>query len=261
MSDHIQDHLRELDKENVAKAPKPPKTLSELISSEKRWRDRRDRRRNGPSVPTKPIPRVTPVQLDYETAKRTFWEEYKKILRPATPIVREDNAPIITAMLKYYINAPDNPIPENKSAYVVGEYGSGKSKLMKSILYTTRRHPEGICHRPVWIAYKAFKRKTPSGIMLDELVAEWSNTPLIIDDLGYEEDDRTTRSNVYGTVTNIVQELVRARYESYQNNGVTTDWTSNKSLEEIRDLYGDGTYTRLKEMSVQILWNGQSLRK
>jgi DNA replication protein DnaC len=237
---------------------KTPKSLAELIEKEEEWKKRRSERH--PSTEYTPPPQMEAIDLTYEEARVTFWRLYQSILYPAKAIVHTQNKTTISALLNYMISEPC-PLPSHKGLYVVGAYGSGKSKLMKALIHVPRSYPQALCRRPIWLSYRAYKKKTATGIMMETLLDEWSKHEIVIDDLGFEEDDKSTRSNVYGTLTNIVQEIVRARYESLQKYGVVTHFTSNKPITEIAELYGDGTATRLIEMTSQILWRGDNLRK
>ena len=238
------------------------RTLSELIESEERYKRRRADRMNK-IAPIKIIKRPRPELLDYNTAKKTFWNCYKDAISTSgeiKPIINNNNVATYSNLVKYYTRDPATAFNIKKGLFLVGEYGSGKSKVLKALQAMAAAHPGNIIHRPIWSHYKAYKKRAEDELKLDQLLNEWARYDLIIDDIGYEEDIKTARVNSFGTVVNIVQEIVRARYELYCNTGVITHFTSNKPFREIKDLYGAGTSTRLMEMTTQILWYGENLR-
>lgn len=233
-------------------------TLQQLIDNAAAYMSRREQRMNPPVTPIPFAPSPPPPRFTYAEAREAFWTAYTMQLRCYAPFVHTDNAPIVQQLVRYHTSCPDCALAPHKGLYLYGAYGSGKSALIKSLIAFSATYPHHLMRRPVWIHYKKFKK---TGTSVDEVLSEWSGYEIVIDDLGYEEDSRTSTTNSYGTITNIVQEVVRYRYEIYQSRGIVTHFTTNKSPEEIRDLYGEGTSTRLKEMCTPLLWRGGSLRK
>ena len=89
---------------------------------------------------------------------------------------------------------------------------------------------------------------------------EHKRNHLLIDDLGYEEDDENARVNDFGSKTDIVVEVVRRRYEIYQQFGLLTHFSTNKTTDQIEELYGGGTSSRIQEMCNIQLWHGENYR-
>jgi len=71
---------------------------------------------------------------------------------------------------------------------------------------------------------------------------------LILDDIGI-----STEGNYYGTKTNILEEIIFARYESFKrNNGLELYCSTNLLSTQLAEVIGDRAYSRLLEM---VEWN------
>lgn len=78
---------------------------------------------------------------------------------------------------------------------------------------------------------------------------------LVIDDMGVEP-----LSNVYGTVTELMADVIDQRYRDWKKTGVKTYITSNLSNVEMDKRYGRRVTDRIAEMSVCVEFSGTSLR-
>jgi len=75
---------------------------------------------------------------------------------------------------------------------------------------------------------------------------------LFIDDIGVE----TTDVKSYGTALTPFAELLHERYE----NQTVTILTTNLSMEQLREKYGERTFSRLNEMFARVTLTGKDLR-
>lgn len=76
---------------------------------------------------------------------------------------------------------------------------------------------------------------------------------LIIDDLGQEPQEVV----VYGMVHNPIVDLITERYDRR----LMTVITSNLETEDIRRIYGERLFDRMKEMFVPVIFENESFRK
>jgi len=237
------------------------KSLEELRPPEN-WQDRR-------KGDTSPVKYDTPVEYSIRKSKEISYLEicnvfkliWRHNLKIEKPIIHPGNEIIIREILKWISNDPECKLERRKGVYLVGEYGSGKTQLMNSIKETGKVINE--THHQTFrkwlsVGYRGLKKASEEEF--DGYMKFYNRFAICIDDLGYEEDAKTSRVNKMGTVSVVVQELVRSRYELWQRTNAPTHFTSNKSIEEIRELYGAGTSTRLQEMCHQLHWKGENLR-
>ena len=76
------------------------------------------------------------------------------------------------------------------------------------------------------------------------------------DDIGLED----TNSQLYGNKANVMAEILLDRYEMFKHHQMLTHATTNLTLEQITDLYGNRIADRLKEMVNVIVFKGESMR-
>lgn len=138
-----------------------------------------------------------------------------------------------------------------KGIAIVGNYGVGKSTLIKCIkqmpkdcgLYLHNGYTHYLDASQFATDYQE------SGI---EVFDRWKNKEvLFIDDVGEEPQVK-----YYGNGYPIIAQLLKYRYEKR----LITHITSNKSPAELGTLYGEGVKDRLKEMFNFFWWGGQSKR-
>lgn len=201
--------------------------------------------------------------VEYQLAKRTFWTVYKSQTKNQHPVVLPKNAAILEELIRFWCYDPEVSLNPSKGVILYGEYGSGKTIVMKSLHKMADCFYDKIIHQSVMIPYKLMKSMNPATgqMRMEELLEEWKGHNMIIDDLGYEETGTTANYVHFGTSINVVQEIIRQRYELYQNRGIYTHFTTNKTMDEIQNVYGHGTSTRLMEMCQPVFWRGESLRK
>lgn len=238
----------------ISEATRGALSLSEMMD---KMRERKQRRHSQNST-TDTVPYVVPkreiIHKPYSEWRGVLWSELSGMLKGVRPIIVAENAPIVEQLIRWMTMDPDCSLPLHKGIYLYGDYGSGKSYIMKALRRLSAIRERAVV-RTLWsTSYKALKKD------VDDQINFFSSYPLCIDDLGYEEQsDKDQRVNNFGTVTKVVQEVIRSRYEIRQE--VVTCFTSNKSFDDIELLYGRGTCDRLIEMCTPLHWRGESLRR
>jgi len=76
------------------------------------------------------------------------------------------------------------------------------------------------------------------------------------DDLGTEDEVRH-----YGSVTNVLGQIILMRYELFQSRKVMTHFTSNLTSDQIGNHYGERVRSRLREMCNWIEYSPESRDK
>lgn len=79
---------------------------------------------------------------------------------------------------------------------------------------------------------------------------------LIIDDLGSEPPS----ANCFGTVVYPLAEIIEQRYIMFSRHGALTHVTSNKTLAQIKEIYGDRVFSRIHEMCYHVNMSGRDRR-
>lgn len=79
---------------------------------------------------------------------------------------------------------------------------------------------------------------------------------LIIDELGTEPPS----ANCWGTVCYPLSDVIEQRYIMFKRHGALTHFTSNKSLKQVKEIYGDRVFSRLNEMSIDVNMTGPDRR-
>jgi len=153
----------------------------------------------------------------------------------------------------------------SKSVMLIGKLGVGKSAMMR------------IMQKLFKDSARAFKWLSCAD--LNDLVENYSvsevkhlygkdlKMDLYIDDIAYG----VSTVNKYGTVTNIISDILSERYELFISEGFKTHISSNRptaldktkypDIITLEDLHGARIIDRMKEMCEIITWKGESLRK
>jgi predicted ATPase len=143
-------------------------------------------------------------------------------------IVRKENAPKLTAMLRHFTG--NEGLDLNKGIYLYGTFGCGKTALMASI-------------RKFLVTYFPFNSNGYLCVSLEQIIESYKQDGnvmkygyningdpygLCIDEFGKEMDEK-----IYGTkADSIIHSLFMIRYELFQR-GKLTHVTSNFSPEDL----------------------------
>lgn len=172
----------------------------------------------------------------------------------------KDYAPQYNAVLNWMLGIPcecqGHPIAPGRGLWLVGNTGTGKSTLMKAVKHfcaifsdpRSANMPRSMAWRhakDIVADYEQYGAKA-----LDDLC---EMPALIIDDLGTEDREATR----YGSVKNVVEEILSRRYDRKLMTLVTTnlDWN------QVKAFYHTRIYDRIRESFNIIQFAGKSHRK
>lgn len=155
---------------------------------------------------------------------------------------------------------------QKKGVFIVGDYGTGKTVALEVIsLLSHFRKDMGIPYFKVYSSRKFVKDYAKHGF--DPISAfglnchaDWynhGNSNIAVDELGFDNGS----NKFFGNNVNVLSELIFERYEVFTKNKKTTHFTTNLLPDEIKELYGDRAYDRLKQMCQMYTWKGKSMRK
>ncbi len=140
----------------------------------------------------------------------------------------------------------------NKGIMLLGNVGSGKTLLMnifQRLLFL--RSGKTFLFKNLGTLSAEYKKDG------DIVIFKSKRKDYLFDELGLD----TEHINSFGNKINIVQELVRERYEDFINNGTLTHFTTNLVIEQIEENYGERTASRLTEMCNFIQMTSYDRRK
>lgn len=121
-----------------------------------------------------------------------------------------------------------------------GKCGTGKTFLVRYVLPLVFQHC-GIGKTTYFDATTAIRHT-------DEVL---SHDLLIIDDIGTEQT-----YNDYGTIRHTIDEVM----DSAEKNGKLVILTSNLTGKELKTIYGERTFDRIRNLTTQIVFNGSTFR-
>ncbi len=165
---------------------------------------------------------------------------------------KENLSKIFNWVIGYRIN-----VNLNKGLMITGDYGTGKSVLMKAIVkfideyYSDKIVTNGIPSPLYVISHDISNAYIEQNITL--LNKMKTTSVLAIDDLGYEPKKVVS----FGTEQHPFEEIMMYRYDRRRTILITT----NLSLKQIGELYGEHVKDRLKQMVYIIEFKGESKRK
>jgi DNA replication protein DnaC len=138
---------------------------------------------------------------------------------------------------------------------LTGTPGTGKTTYLKAVERAAR-----LGHRDDTIQPDIrFVKASSLGYLLKSQPAEWESVKaaklLLLDDIGFSGEEET--ANNYGVKARPVVELLEARYDRQLATAIST----NLTLPQLRDTYGERIYSRLAEMCSAIVLNGKDWRQ
>jgi DNA replication protein DnaC len=157
------------------------------------------------------------------------------------------------AMISYFCN------PKKRWALFYGPKGTGKSISLKSLSDISK----GIHMPSYWVYFDAKDIETrykDEGFEFFKMICTRDN--VIIDDLGNENPEY----NDFGTIRNLIQDIIWARYNHFQDWGqrtmlATNLWKDQNGDNLLQDRYGDRLFDRLNECCQMIYLKGETRRK
>ena len=140
----------------------------------------------------------------------------------------------------------------NKGIMLLGNVGSGKTLLMNIFQRLIMlRNDKTFLFKNLGTLSAEYKKDG------DMVIFATKRKDYLFDELGLD----TEHINSFGNKVNIVQELVRERYEDFINNGTLTHFTTNLVIDQIEQSYGERTASRLTEMCNFIQMTSYDRRK
>jgi len=195
---------------------------------------------------------MTPYNIsveDYKYLLTIKGNEYFLERNEETKFSIDNDNKELAKRLYHYLRQDSKPFDRNKGILICGNFGSGKTAMMRAYTKANNYLAEKYNGRMILYinALNVHKIK-------EEEENKFSKFPLFIDDIGKEVDEVVD----YGTKKNPMIELLARRYE----NGAITFATSNFTLETLAERYGAFITDRLESMfNIYILKTKKSRRK
>lgn len=186
-------------------------------------------------------------------------------------IIDKDNEVVFELLCYYFSDDPmfiakaaaagiQNPSLE-KGILLVGEYGTGKTWMMKLFMKNQRqvffmRHAKEMAneYQNDGGNQKTYIDKFKNAIN-DSSLFYHEFSGLCIDDIGTEDSKKN-----YGNTKNVIGDIMELRYKE-GNGGIFLHGTTNLSVEGIEDKYGTRLRSRMREMFNYIVLTGGDRRK
>lgn len=155
------------------------------------------------------------------------------------------------------LNYNDRP----KSVLLIGAVGCGKTMCMRVMHKLLRDSPRKFMWKRGRDLKDFFEENN-----LSQLKKEYGydlKSDLYIDDIGFLDSE----IKKYGNKTNPIGELLLDRYDLYTQEGYLTHMSSNMLGESddgslsLSSVFGDRCYDRIKEMTAEIIFVNDSMRK
>ncbi|MEM9982031.1 MAG: hypothetical protein AAF734_06015 [Bacteroidota bacterium] len=143
-----------------------------------------------------------------------------------------------------------------KGLLLVGVPGTGKTTLMRIFqkVLGTIGSPLAFQMLPTWkIAPQPSSDR--QGIL--DIFDRFKGKDYCFDELGLRDRERI---QYYGNSYDLGEEIILKRYNEYIEQQVLTHFTTNLSLEELQQEYGERAYDRLREMCNIIVIEGENFR-
>lgn len=140
---------------------------------------------------------------------------------------------------------------DSRGCGVIGCPGSGKSILLRAMQQVIDR-PSGPKRPVIYTALSLADMYSKDG---PDVMKRALTKDMIIDDIGAEYV-----AAHYGTKVEVIENIVQIRYDQFQISGIRTHFTSNLTMEDIQNRYGDRVYSRLMQMCDIIVLTGADRR-
>jgi DNA replication protein DnaC len=173
--------------------------------------------------------------LDFKKVAQNFVNDYQ---------IDSENEAIINCLFAYFtgnkeFEAYHETFSLRKGLLLLGPCGTGKTltlRIFQRALLEYQKKTFGLWHiNEVSEEYQANKTLQRYSI----------NKPLAFDELGLANKENL---KIWGNASNIIEDLVEKRYYLFSTLGTLTHFTSNLTLEQIKELYSPRAYSRLMEM-------------
>ena len=207
---------------------------------------------------------ITQSPFSYELFIRTLKLLGTIMYGPAFTLFQEDRH-VLLQLYAYFSKDAGlcefYSIQQSKGLFLSGPTGVGKTVLMKLVRHfynQTSRYRIVACPQ---VSMEFMERG--SNVMMyygrnyvDFIDQNALTQSYCFDDLGTEDEVRH-----YGSVTNVLGQIILMRYELFQSRKVMTHFTSNLTSEQIGNHYGERVRSRLREMCNWIEYSPESRDK
>ena len=204
---------------------------------------------------------VNPLSQTDKEMKEQFWDYAKKYTsntRETKLRVNDENKEVIKALYQYFTNDPafwDNKTVMNepslrKGIWLAGNTGSGKTLLLEIFSKYKLKHVpfEMISTREM---NRRFNSKGHDGIAKYSYDSVRTNATSItsinhvaFDDLGNEESETVYFNNIISVMEHVLDE----RYRHFTKHQLITHVTTNMTLDQVGETYGNRIKSRVNEM-------------
>ena len=222
-----------------------------------------------------PIPSQPVVQLSYDELRQAMYVIYQRHI-PAGEVITftERQREVVQAVIRYAIGDKTGPLSLRKGLYIHGDYGRGKTLLLRVLRDALQAAYVGIYikdqdQRIPAANVRPYTMTTYERIVDDvqqagktNIIKQYTLADYCIDDLGYIEESKL---NLYGTKVDLVSKIVKVMHNTYMQRRHTAQYrvyhfTSNLDPDRMTELHSEGTYSRLSEMCNIIRWDGENHR-
>ena len=172
--------------------------------------------------------------------------------------IDEKNKGLLRNLLIYFSGNEKGAYSLNKGLLLIGGVGTGKTILMKIF----KEYTMNILQSNSFVNYSA--QDIVHNVETDGLkILKEFGTTIQKPSVCYFDDIASANEivNYYGTKTNVIETLLSMRYEVFSRFGKLTHLTTNKTPLELRKVYGERVFDRMKEMFNIVLLDSGSRRK
>jgi DNA replication protein DnaC len=207
------------------------------------------------------IKKLQTIQSSKEQTKSTS-KDWKKFLPFAKKKIEDaglDNMlKVFPAMIAKELT---ETVEDNKGFCVMGGVGCGKSKrmLLFSRLFNIKIiTAKEICNYALASSNPFLVNEIVNAVIDKTGLYQKRMYDLVLDDLGDEEEN----AMIYGNRKDIIRDAIDIRYNLFDyGGGHRTHFTTNLTLAELEERYGDRTFSRLNKMVHFIEMEGKDRRK
>lgn len=186
------------------------------------------------------------TSIPTEILKNLIWKESKEYFRKRGRIFNVDNnnKDFLHLISLYFSNNPEFETKFGgelrKGLFVHGTCGTGKSTIFDIIQTISRKYK---------LPYLWFKNISVHKVITDYnlegeyVVEKYTKGKVHFDDLGAEK-----LANSWGVKEKLMTRISEIRYNDFKAKGTKTFITSNLTINDIKNEYGDRVYSRFFEM-------------
>jgi DNA replication protein DnaC len=164
-------------------------------------------------------------------------------------------------LCSYFASDTRSAYDLHKGILILGKVGSGKSTIMK--FFASNQHHSYRVESMIDIT-SDYKTHGEKGVEMYNINFQRSPNVYGLTSYGYCFDDLGTEeipAKHYGEAKNVFAEIMQLRYHaSHLVPYKSTHATTNKDLNELKDLYGSRAYDRMKEMFNVVVFDHGSFR-